>query len=367
MNITSNYLFTLITNNDYIKLEQIIDTNKDRDVFLKRKSFETLLSKAVLCRSQQCFDLLCNMTIENNEDKDMFYTRALHNAIDYYVAAPNSHNMYYIDIIMDRNITIDYYAMYKSLKNNELFIRFFHLFDKKPDNIKKLIIMAIINNTEMNFEFLYNYGVANNMITTDIKNEIYTQALHSTNINMITFLINNGITWTLSHEIPSLYIVLNNNIFYYLYNKYSELTKDELNSIHNIKEKFPHDFSINKQSLFNFKKMLSLPFDFDMSDIIANIFKYIYNYKIYNSSYDIQLMTRDISIRYIVMEQIFDSNKVKTNPLLKINYADFSSKHKNNITILTNHQILLQQYKYNIMQFVDMCKRYNYTLDTFII
>jgi hypothetical protein len=307
------------------------------------------------------------MTIENNEDKNMFYTRALHNAIDYYVAAPNSHNMYYINQIIHRNITIDYYAMYKSLKNNELFIRFFNLFDKKEDDIKRLINMSVINNAEINFEFLYNYMSSNNMIADDIKNQLYSQVLYSTNINMLIFLINMGITWTINNVTPSLYLVLNNNnLFCYLYNKYSELTKEQLNSIPNIKEKFPQDFPINHQSLENFKKMLSLPFDFDMSDIIATMFKCIYNYKIYTSSYGIQTMIHDISIRYVIMEQIFDSNKVKTNPLLKINYASFLSKHKNNITMLTNFPELLQKYKSNIMRFIDMCKRYNYTLDTFI-
>jgi hypothetical protein len=354
-------------NNDYIKLEQIIDSKKDIDVFLKRKSFETLLSKAVLCRSQQCFDLLCNMTIEEG-DKDMFYTRAFYNAIEYYVMAPNSHNMYYIDMIMKRSIIIDYYAMYKSLRNNDLFIRFFNLFDKKAFDIKRLIIMAIINNAEINFDFLYTYGNANNIINIDLKNEIYSQVLHSTNINMLIFLINMGITWTTNYEIPSLYSVLNNNnMFCYLYNKYSELTKEELNSIPNIEEKFPHEFTINKQSLDNFKKMLSLPFDFDMSNIIATIFKFIYNYKIYTSNYGTQSMIHDIGIKYIVMELIFNSKKVKTNPLLKINYADFLLKYKNNITMLTNHQILLQQYKNIMMRFIDMCKKNNYILETFIL
>lgn len=367
MNITCTYLFTLIINNDYIKLEQILDTNKDRDVFLKRKSYETLLSKAVLVRARQCFNLLCNMNIEDEEDRNMFHIKALHNAIDYYVMAPNPDNMYYIDMIMKRNITIDYYAMYQSLNNNDIFIRFFHLFDKKADDIKKLIIMAIMNNTEMNFEFLYTYGIANNMITVDMKNEIYSQVLYSNNVNMITFLIGKGITWTISYETPSLYRVLNNNnMFYYLYNKYSELTKEELNSIPNIKEKLPFDFSVNKQSLSNFKKILSLPFDFDMTDIVVAIFNNIYNYKIYTCNYAIQMMQSDISIRYIVMELIFDSNKVKTNPLLKINYHNFLSKHKSNITMLTNYPEISDKYKYNIMRFIDICKRYNYTLDTFI-
>lgn len=369
MNITCTYLFTLIINNDYITLEKIIDTNKDRDVFLKRKSYETLVSKAVLVRARQCFDLLCNMIIEDEEDRNMFYIRALHNAIDYYIAAPNPDNMYYIDMIMKRNITIDYYAMYKSLKNNDMFIRFFHLFDKNIVEIKKLIIMAIMNNAENNFEFLYNYIDTNHNIENNIqfKTTLYEQAIYSNNIDVIEFLISKKLDWTHINNIPVIHHMLNvkqQNMFNYIYAKYKELGKEELNKIPNIRNTIEINFHYNMKTINNFKKIFSLPIDMmDMTIYIIRLFEQLYS-MVQSTTLCYQNM---FNYKYTIMEIIFQKKLVKNNPLKNIDYNEFISHYKKNLSYLSTKPELALQYVNNMKRFVEICNMNGYILDTFVI
>ena len=103
MNITTTYLFTLVTNNDYNKLTEIIDSNKSRDRFFTIKARESLISKAVLVRSKQCFDLLLNVTPpeEYKNMEETCYVKGIYNSLEYYVAAPNLDNMYYLNKLLD--------------------------------------------------------------------------------------------------------------------------------------------------------------------------------------------------------------------------------------------------------------------------
>jgi len=335
MNITITYLFNLIGFNDYEKLAQIIDSNKDKDIFCKKKCRESLLSKAISVRSRQCFDLLLTINFDMNNDSNDFYKKGLYNAIEYYVSAPNSDNKYYLDKIMEKPIDVDYYIIYKAIKNTELFIQLFDKYHKNIENLNKIAICSIMNNNNEILEIIYNYIASNFDINNLSLYDLYNQSLHSNNISAIEFLISKNLNYTRVNDYPAIYITIDPKTllaFDYLYNKYKTLTKEELNSIPYIKNKLPINFQFNLKTYNNFKKILSLPIDFDdMATTVANIFKDLYKLNTSTSIYYNRELCKTFKEKYNIIEAIFERKLVKSNPTILINKSHFLSYYKSNL------------------------------------
>lgn len=377
MNITTTYLFTLITNNDYNKLSEVIDSNKSRDRFFTLKARESLVSKAVLVRSKQCFDLLLNITPpeEYKNMEETCYLKGLYNALEYYVNAPNMENMYYLTKLLEKDITINYYSIYKAIHNTELFMQLFNKFNKNNINeITNLCNAAIMQKRDTIFKFIYNYfenNNINNIINNNFKNEMYMQAITSNDINIIEFLITKGHDWKVVNEYPSLYYAFttkNISMFNYIYTKYKVLTKDELNAIPQIKVGPPLNFKYNIKQLNNFNKILLLPIEFnDITHDIAMMFIDLYSTYISSSHYHFISTIKKFKDKYIIMETLFAAKLIKSNPLLKINYHDFTKCYKKNIVALNGYPDHINIYKATVRKFLEICKANNYELDTFIL
>lgn len=377
MNITTTYLFNLVTNNDYNKLSEIIDSGKGNDRFFTMKGKETLLSKAVLVRAKKCFDLLIDVMPIDEEYKSMLdicYLKAIYNALEYYVAAPNIDNMYYLTKLLEKNITINYYCIYKAINNIDLFIQLFNKFNKNnSDEITKISYAAIMNKRNDVFMFVYNY-IENNKpeyITEDFNNRMYEQAIASCDTTTIEFLITKGLDWKVLYGFPSIYHVLksvNIPIFNYIYAKYNGLSNVELNNIPSIKSELPINFNYNLKTMKCFNKILLLPIDMnDMAGEIAKIFKELYSDYISTSHYQFNRVINKFKQRYIIIEALFVAKKIKSNPLLLVNYTDFTILYKKNIAALNGYPDHITIYKDNVRKFVDICKANNYELVTFIL
>ena len=365
MNITITYLFNLINFNDYEKLAQIIDSNKGKEYFHKRKSSESLISKAITVRARQCFDLL--LTINFDMDNQDFYQRGLYNAIEYYVNAPNSDNKYYLDKIMEKPIIVDFYIMYKTIKNTELFIKLFDRYHKDIDNLNKVAICSIMNNNIETFEIIYNYISSNFDINNLLLNELYNQAIHSNNITCIEFLISKNLNYTHVNDYPAIYLTLNPQTmlsFDYLYKKYKTLTKEELNSIPSIKNKLPINFQFNLKTFNNLKKILTLPIDFsDMDTYVATTFTYLYKLVTHTSPYYNRELCKNFKEKYNIIETLFEHKLVKSNPLLLINTEHFMTYYKKNLGYLNGYPDHIENYTNNIKKFLGICEKYNYKSD----
>ena len=377
MNITTTYLFNLVTNNDHIKLSEIIDSGKGNNRFFTLKAKESLLSKAVLVRSKKCFDLLIDVVPMNEEYKNMIeicYLKGIYNALEYYVAAPNIDNLYYVTKLLEKNITINYYCVYKALNNIDLFIQLFNKFNKDNiDEIIRICYAAIMNKCNNVFMFVYNYIEVNKAeyINNDFKNKMYEQSIASYDTTTIEFLITKGLDWKVVNGMPSIYVAMksvNLPIFNYIYSKYNGLSSEELNNIPIIKSSLPVRFNYNLKTMKCFNKVLLLPIDInDMAVEIAKLFKELYSEYISTSHYQFSRTITKFKQNYIVIEALFNAKKIKSNPLLLVNYTDFTTFYKKNTLALAGYPDHINMYKDTVMKFVDICKANNYELATFVV
>lgn len=377
MNITTTYLFNLVTNNDHIKLSEIIDSGKGNNRFFTLKARESLISKAVLVRAKKCFDLLIDVVPIDKEYMSMTeicFLKGIYNALEYYVAAPNIDNLYYLTKLLEKDITINYYCIYKALNNTELFIQLFNKFNKDNiDEIIRICYAAIMNKCNNVFQFIYNYIEVNKAeyINNDFKNKMYEQAIASYDTTTIEFLITKGLDWKVVNGMPSIYVAMkyvNLPIFNYIYTKYNGLSSEELNNIPMIKSNLPVRFNYNLKTMKCFSKVLLLPIDMnDMAGEIAKLFKELYSDYISTSHYQFNRVINKFKQNYIVIEALFNTKKIKSNPLLLVNYTDFTILYKKNIAALNGYPDHITIYKDTVMRFVDICQANKYELATFIL
>jgi hypothetical protein len=376
MNITTTYLFNLVTNNDYTKLSEIIDSGKGNDKLYTFKARESLISKSILVRAKKCFDLLIDL-VPGEEYKNCVetcYLKGMYNSLEYYVAAPNMDNMYYLTKLLEKNITINYYCLYKAINNIDLFIQLFNKFNKNNiDEIIKICYAAIMTKCNDIFMFIYNYIEVNNnaYINNQFKNKMYEQAIASHDTTTIEFLITKGLDWKVVNGMPSIYVAMkyvNLPIFNYIYSKYNGLSSMELNSIPNIKTSLPIRFSYNIKTMKCFNKVLLLPIDMnDMAVEIAKLFRELYSDSISTSHYQFNRIINKFKQNYIVIEALFNANKIKSNPLLLVDYNNFTILYKNNKLTLAGYPDHITMYKDTVMRFVDICKANKYELESFVV
>ena len=375
MNITTTYLFTLVTNNDYNKLTEIIDSNKSRDRFFTIKARESLISKAVLVRSKQCFDLLLNVTPpeEYKNMEETCYVKGIYNSLEYYVAAPNLDNMYYLNKLLEKNVTINYYFLYKAISNIDLFIMLFNKYNKNNmDEINRLCYASIMNHKLEIFSLIYSYLENNNVdiLNNNFKNAMYNQAISSNSISTIEFLISKGLDWKIVNEYPSLYSAFtsrNHDMFNYIYTKYEQLSGEELNSIDQIKL-LPTKFNYNLKMITAFKKILKLKINWDdMTGTIAKLYSNICKDPTSTYHYNFTSLMKRIKEKYIIIEILFDYKLIRSNPLLLLNYNEQLAYYKKNITTLNEYPDHIILYKNMIKKFLEICKNYKYELATFIL
>lgn len=363
------YLFSLVNNNDYNKLDEIINSGKKLELN-RYKARETLLSQSIKVRAKECFDILINIK------PSLDYVRATRISIEYCSNAMNQSNNYYLKKILEKNITLDYYSVVLAINNTQLFIQLFELYHEKNETIMiKFGYNAIMTNNNTIFEFIYNYMETNIPAYLEtFKDMMYFQAIASDNIIAIDFLVSKNLNWKIASNSCAIYFALNKNnlvSFDYLYKKYKMLPEKELNEISNITniDCIPIDFMHNTRAVEALKLIFKLKINFtDLSPLICILFNHRYNRYIsatnyYMWNYDLTYIKQTFAIIKI----IFESGWVKSNPLLLINYNKFIKCYKINIVQLNPMPEVIVEYKNTIKYFLELCKLYNYVSDTFII
>lgn len=335
---TMTQLFKIVSTNDYDTLEKLIASNKKPD-FNCIKSGISLVNKAIEVRALECFNLLMTLqdlsVIQSNNSN----VNGLSIALEYYSSAPNQSNKYYLDKLIERNVSIDSYSLAKCMGDQVLFDSMFNRFDKNHSNISNLITCAVNKTNVQAMNKIYDWLYANNPAfysTQETKNTfndiVLRTAIGSNNIIAIEHLEKLGHNiLTIKYQqniIPSLYHAIFSNTesiaFNFLFSRMEKMSAETLNQIPDIKKlsgiinNSNYYYNNTKSANEYYKKVLSLPIDWnDLADSIAGVYKNIY--QDLSSYYWNHKKNKDkINQRLSLMFMLIKTNKVKSNPFDKI-------------------------------------------------
>lgn len=340
--MTSTQLFKMVECNDYEGLEKLINSNQKID-FNVYRSGHSLLSKAIQVRARECFDLI--MEIPNykylTNTTNTYGGNGLAQILEYFSIAPNPSNEYYLNRLLEKNITIGS-NIKKAINNPELFNKMLFKFLQEEGTNKNSIISLIYSAIDKNnfniavklLEHLDNVILVNSSQTEKINtyNFILNDAIIKQNIQLVDFIITNkniSISQIQSdiNNCPPLYSSFykkNNLMFNYFYQLYQKLSPLELNLINGI-ESFNFNTSYNDILKTNFAeakeyldKIFSLPIEFyEFEKIILKLFGTILNS---HMTYHIRYYNKKLNIAIDeickIMHYFYKSGKIKSNPFV---------------------------------------------------
>lgn len=332
-------LFEKVIANDYEWLEQLIQSKKKVDWNAIKHRF-SIIYKAIEFRSLQCFDLLIEIPELDVFSNTSGNINGLSKALDYYAEAPNQINFHYINKLFEKNVNIGAIHYSYVIKNQMIFDIFFHKMEKTENNMNN-IIYNIIRSQNLHmlmqvYDYMGNNNLhfyqPNNMILYNTK--IFKSAFMNFSINnipIIEFYINKGVVWKLVDEEPTLYYIFRHmpQLFNYFYKLHETLSKEEINSIANIKDISHIIKYLNVKSHENFKQILLLPIDFnDMKNAVIKNVQTLYQPNIYYYS----------SPNFDTLYLLLYCGKVLSNP-----YDDFITKIAPNKNIVSSHHINIRK------------------------
>jgi hypothetical protein len=377
--VTITQLFKMVSANDYNGLNQLLLDNNSVNIN-SYKSGQSLISKAIEFRAKECFDILIDNpsnTILKSKNSNL---NGLDKALEYFGLAPNTSNEYYVKRLLEKNVEVDPYIVYKVMNNSYIFQELLNRIPNDLNNFTPILYESIrLNNIEV-FNMLYQKIFAFNLdqITyKSIQKQIINNAIYVSNFNVID-IVKTNIDWkkytygSSNNKYNILYhiIFINNKImFEYFYKIYEKLSEEYLNQIPYIKDIsviFIY-LKIYNNKTFNFikeslKKIYKLPIKFnDGSESISKMFKLIinYNFTIYTySNYKIK-----IDIIFKLMYWFLSNNKVNNNPLDLILFStDIKNIIANNITKLNANSNFLNNYKNLFKKFLYLMEHFNFNI-----
>lgn len=361
---TMTKMFEKVVANDYEWFESLVLSKKEVNWNCIRCKV-SLVYKAIELRAVKTFDILMNipeLTVFSNSSGSI---NGISKAIEYYIAAPNADNKYFLDKLLEKNVIINSNTFIQCLNNTELADKLFNNLDKTESYIKYILEHIIRSNNIYMLNYIYNYlNTTNPSYYVDTKkvffnNMMFAYALSYTkNVEIIHYLINLGVNWKIAgHDnSPSLYYCIKHNTLLYdtIFSKYQQLSSEELNNIPNIKNINMLITSTRNINIDMYKKTFSLPINFnDMAHTIIELFT-----RIYQNYYGTISNKDDNNLIYLC----FSEGKVKTNPLMLLD-----SKINNIIQykeyIIKNFQITNKEsYKKSIRYFLYINEHFNYTV-----
>jgi len=290
--------FQIVENNNFDDLLIIINSDKKFNFNILNKNGVSLLYIAVKYRARECFNLLIkqeNLTILNSLS---YYINPIHIALEYYVNGRNHVNKYYLDKLLEHNVTITILALKKAMNNAELFnILFLKVINKLSikDYMELLEYICVENKLNI-LEYIYEV-IDDESKILNINKILFKYSICNDNICIINYLEKYNFNFKLVDSKPSLYFALNyssqTEIFNFIFNYYKSQTREELETIENI---YTLDLSYNL--LINvINKYLLLDLDFEK--VTINLLKKALSFtNIYDRTNYENLMT----IIYIILK-----------------------------------------------------------------
>ena len=324
---TTEDLFSIINNNDYIKLKKLINQGQIINLINMTRMGISLIYKAIEYRSRECFDILIdinNLTVLKNESS---YINGLHIAMKYYNNAQNDSNWYYVEKLLEKgaNITVD---ILKNINDKNIFLKIFCRLNKTKERIDSLLKYLITNGKMEQLEDVYFWLIEEepeyfNSKTNKNKflEELFCTAIKANNLEMIDILRSEKIDLKIvkdNNQITnSLFFALKNSCktsFEYLINFYKGLSQTEFDNIKDIKElNLLMDKCTNTEILFLLCKLINFKYDIgDQTKFVENIIRK-----------NIILGTRHITRNnidynddyYMLIYLLGKNNFIKQNPL----------------------------------------------------
>lgn len=324
---TTEDLFSIINNNDYIKLKKLINQGQIINLINMTRMGISLIYKAIEYRSRECFDILIdinNLTVLKNESS---YINGLHIAMKYYNNAQNDSNLYYVEKLLEKgaNITVD---ILKNINDKNIFLKIFCRLNKTKERIDSLLKYLISNGKMEQLEDVYFWLIEEepeyfNSKTNKNKflEELFCTAIKTNNLEMIDILRSEKIDLKIvkdNNQITnSLFFALKNSCktsFEYLINFYKGLSQTEFDNIKDIKElNLLMDKCTNTEILFLLCKLINFKYDIgDQTKFVENIIRK-----------NIILGTRHITRNnidynddyYMLIYLLGKNNFIKQNPL----------------------------------------------------
>jgi len=339
---TMTQLFKIVSTNDYDTLEKLIMGNRKPD-FNCIKSGISLVHKAIEVRALECFNLLMGLPDLSVVQSNNSSINGLGIALEYYSTAPNQSNKYYLDKLIEKNVSIDAYSLGKCMGDPVLFDSMFNRLDKNVNSITNLIGTSVSKTNVHVMNKLYDWLYSNNPTyysTPETRNafndNILRTAIAANNIIAIEHLEKLGhnilsVKYSNNNPIPSLYYAYISSTesiaFNFIFSRMEKMDAESLNQIPGIKKLknilnnsiYYYSGSTNKNTLDFIRKILSLPVDWeDLADCIADYYQMIY--RELAGYYWNSKRTKDKMIeRQNLMYMLLKTNKVKSNPFDKLN------------------------------------------------
>jgi len=348
---TMTQLFKIVSTNDYDTLEKLIMGNKKPD-FNCIKSGISLVYKAIEVRALECFNLLLSLPDLSVIQSNSSNANGLGIALEYYSTAPNQSNKYYLDKLIERNVSIDSYSLGKCMSDTVLFDSMFNRVDKKSSTITNLVGTAVSTTNVHVMNKLYDWLYSNNPAyysTPETKNtfndNILRIAIGANNIIAIEHLEKLGHNILnikyLNNLIPSLYYAFLSNTdsiaFNFIFSRMEKLSVEELNQIPSIKKlailtnnnSYYYGSREHKNIIEYYKSILSLSIYWDdLTDCIVSYYLSIY-FDLGSYYWNSRKYKEKIYEKQNIIYMLLKTNKVKSNPFDKI----FQSKNELNSSI----------------------------------
>lgn len=338
-------IIKMVEANDYQSLGNIMLNKKINLNFSKNNI--SLIHKAVEVRARECFDLLINNSAYTYHQENS-WGNGVDKAMEYYKISQNPSNEYYLMRLIEKKA--DCSNILKHLiEFPNMFSIYFDKMEKNSNNVNQIIKHSITANNLSIVIFALDYAQTQNW-TFDY-NVLFELSMISSFILGMKLFIEKGCNWKIINGIPTIYHIIKNEnhysskelVFDFIFDKFYELDKNELNQIPGIKNLnqicesyFVSDFRANCVA-----NILTL--DIDFVDLDSIVYHYINKClkKCYPSFSSILNFKTTINNNILMLNALLSGNKIKSNPLESFSFEDFSEyiKQINNVNGVTMRTI----------------------------
>jgi hypothetical protein len=369
-------LFKMVTANDYEGLSRLLNSKKPAEIN-SYKSGHSLISKAIEVRAKECFDIILehpNNTMLKNKNSGF---NGLSKAIEYYSLAPNPTNEYYVQRLLEKGVPIDTNIICKVIDDINMFQLLLARMIHDQENLSPIIFNTIKTNKIEVFKLIYDkiLGInLNQQNMSTLNSKIFEHAFINSNLEVLELIkdeVNCKIIKYNQRDTPVIYQALINKnkiVFDYFYSKYEQLSKEDINSIPNIKnindifvfgnleELTEKNYEIIKEGL---DKIFKLPIEFnDVALSVGKIMEKMFTPVYYSWNFNRYHQSWIVSKRLIYW--LLKTNKIKSNPFEAALLSQIDTNFKTTETRLRNNPERIQSFRYQFQHVLFLLGHFNY-------
>jgi hypothetical protein len=357
-------VFRYITNNDHQNLSLLLESNPE--LVNSTTGFKSTITKSIEFRSKECFDILINhpnLKLLNYVDTTYpnVWKSGMAPALNYYGNAPNNENLYYLQNLLNKNVTINHLVLEWALGYiDKMGIIFNQMFDKCALTIGdiKFLFWHLLSRDKKGTKLIKFYHLVitkyPNIFTTGepfnkpIQQLILDCVLKCSHFSFLYYMLSQNIDVTKLYYIDQEVNLLDYIIVHYwdenTYGKYIDTCID-------IKNKFNINFPPIKPFIktSDFYIMDCVDLTNQLTKLVTNGFQFenltddiIELYDSYTINIDTAEDTIEAYLNFIIKNKFYDQN-----PLVEINnqIINLKSVNKNKHSYLKVLYSILNKYQ----------------------